>query len=74
MSEKCPVPNCPAEKRWPKAVPDPNCRCGTPIWIVIPAGGHIHPCPVHPDYVVYGDAITLHRDPPNWVGGSFYKK
>jgi hypothetical protein len=33
--------------------------CGKPMMIVIPAGGHIHPCPVHPDYVVYGPPIYL---------------
>lgn len=34
--------------------PDPRCMCGKPLWIVIPPGEHIHPCPVHPSYAVYG--------------------
>lgn len=34
--------------------PDPRCVCGKPLMMVIPSGEHAHPCPVHPDYAVYG--------------------
>lgn len=54
---KCPIPGCPADRR--REVPPPGCMCGKPLWIVIPPGGHIHPCPVHPDRVVYGPSYTL---------------
>jgi hypothetical protein len=39
-------------------LPNPNCMCGKPLLIVIPPGEHIHPCPVHPDYAVYGGSAT----------------
>ncbi len=53
---ECPVPNCPADKR---VEPDPACTCYDPIWLVIPPGGHFHPCKVHPDFVIYGPSYTL---------------
>ena len=43
----------PKPKGWGKKQ-DPKCKCGGPLWIVIRPGEHIHPCPVHPDYAVYG--------------------
>ena len=51
--QNCPVPNCPTEDKEPQ-MPDPNCQCGKPLMIVIPAGQHIHPCHVHPDVIIYG--------------------
>ncbi len=54
----CRRPECPAGRHRP-APPPPGCVCGKPIWIVIPPGGHIHPCPVHPEYAVYGSDPTL---------------
>ena len=36
---------------------DPNCKCGEPLWICLKPGQHIHPCPVHPDYVIYGSGV-----------------
>ena len=54
-------PQCPDSTPWfsPPPQPDPNCMCGKPLMIVIPAGQHIHPCPVHPSFIVYGSGITL---------------
>ena len=59
MKTACPIPDCPAERKLPRP-PPPGCMCGKPLWIVIEPGGHIHPCPVHPDYVVYGPNYSLH--------------
>ena len=38
--------------------PAPGCTCGKPLMIVIKAGEHIHPCPVHTDQVIYGRQIA----------------
>ncbi len=38
---------------------DPNCICGEPLWICLKPGQHIHPCPVHPDYVIYGSDASF---------------
>ncbi len=45
-----------------KDLPNPNCKCGKPMRIVIQPGQHIHPCPVHPDKAVYGLNI-IYRKP-----------
>ena len=37
--------------------PQPGCMCGKPLMIVIQPGEHIHPCPIHPEYTVYGRQI-----------------
>ena len=39
---------------WGRPLPNPGCRCRAPLGIVILPGKHIHPCPVHPEYVIYG--------------------
>ncbi len=44
----CPVRDCPVK------TPDPNCMCGKPFWMYIPPGQHVHPCLVHPEYVLHG--------------------
>jgi len=54
--EKC--DKCPSSQPV-KTVRDPNCKCGDPLWICLKPGQHIHPCPVHPDYVIYGSDLTL---------------
>jgi len=54
----CPVPECPVGEPWRPKRPDPRCRCGKPLMIVIRPGEHIHPCTVHPERVVYGPPIT----------------
>ena len=38
--------------------PAPGCTCDKPLMIVIKAGEHIHPCPVHTDQVIYGRQIA----------------
>lgn len=38
----------------PKPQRNSDCVCGKPMSISIPAGEHIHPCPVHTDVAVYG--------------------
>lgn len=53
---KCGHPDCKA-KEWEPLIPNPAYTCGKPIWISIPNGGHIHPCPVHPDVIMYGPQI-----------------
>lgn len=48
--------NCPPGCREHHEPPgrDPRCECGKPLHISLRPGEHIHPCPVHPDYVVRG--------------------
>ena len=55
-NKDCPVPDCPAPKeKWPEK---PNgCKCGEPLMLYIPPGEHAHPCPVHPERVIYGSDI-----------------
>ena len=38
--------------------PAPGRSCGKPLGILIKAGKHIHPCPVHPNQVIYGKQIS----------------
>ena len=70
-SRKCPHPNCPVPEQ-----PDPwelrQCTLNKPIWISIPAGGHIHlTCPVHPEgHIIYGPNITW-GDPWDWSRGPY---
>lgn len=45
-------------KEWPIVEPDPRCKCKGPFWIVVPPGKHIHPCPIHPNFALYGSRIT----------------
>ena len=40
--------------KFPK-MPHPACMCGKPLMIVIPPGGHFHPCHIHPEFAVYSD-------------------
>lgn len=55
--KRCPHPNCPENDRYP--FDDlRECTQFQPIWISIPAGGHVHiHCPVHPKFVVYGSPV-----------------
>jgi hypothetical protein len=36
---------------------NPDCMCGKPIWIALQPGQHIHPCPVHPGYTIWGPSV-----------------
>lgn len=48
---------CTPRKNWTPPLPErrnPRCMCGRPLLMVIRPGAHVHPCPVHPNYAVYG--------------------
>jgi len=34
--------------------PNPACMCGKPLLLYIPPGQCAHPCPVHPEYTIWG--------------------
>ncbi len=57
-NNKCPKPNCPIPIKSEPTIPDLNCQCGKALMIYIPPGDHLHPCPIHPDYIVRGPDIT----------------
>jgi hypothetical protein len=50
-------PQCPDEVTWEPdpSYDSPNCICGKPLLLYIPAGQHIH-CPVHPDYRIFSSS------------------
>jgi len=52
--KECPE-DCGADPWIPKI--DPNCNCGKPLMISIPAGLHIHPCKVHHHVILRGSEI-----------------
>ena len=37
--------------------PIPGCMCNGTLGLVIQPGAHIHPCPVHPNKVIYGSGV-----------------
>jgi len=62
MMPICKNPGCnvtQATIEWkPPEAPNPQCVCGKPLYIYIQPYHHVHPCPVHPSYVVWGSGIS----------------
>ena len=57
--EPCNTPGCGVSGTawpWPMKI-NPDCMCGKPIWIALQPGQHIHPCPVHPGYTIWGPSV-----------------
>lgn len=48
---------CPV-KPWRPPERDPRCVCGKPMMLCVRPGEHVHPCPVHPEYVIVGQVVT----------------
>lgn len=46
----------PYEEKLLPVTPNTLCVCNRPMWIVIPAGQHMHLCTVHPDKAFYGSS------------------
>lgn len=53
----CPMCHPQPQMSWPER-PQYGCTCGKPMLLYIPAGSHAHPCPVHPEFAVYGQEVT----------------